>query len=205
MDTEISVILIQATFAAMIIAVGLLWLFNDENVPPALADESLHPKAPKKTRPDNRLGATRVLLEAYLAELRGLYGEAELVKRMPVMVAYAYLPSWMSTTITLDKPVGGWLLRYTGGESATAVAPDGTQMRLDARTQAVKASNKTVLAIVRIAGGEGQLIHVRGKGHPSRSHYRAVGIGRFRRYVRTTPRDPDRRTIYSEYLSLEGA
>ena len=62
-----------------------------------------------------------------------------------------------------------------------------------------------MLALVRVAGGKGELIHVRAKRQQACSHYREAGIGRFRRYVRTTRFDPDGRTICSDFLSLEGA
>ena len=122
-DPRTIAILAQAALAAAIIVVGVMWVLTDGDVRPAVADERLHPRAPRKRRPDNRIGATRALLEAYLAVLRRQHGDAELVKKMPVMIGYAYLPDWTSDAITLDKPIGGWLLRYTGGPSATAVAP----------------------------------------------------------------------------------
>ena len=190
--------------AAGIATACLFALLNDAHVAPALADESLRPATPQKDRPDNRIGAARTVLEAWFADLRTRHNEADLVKMMPVMVAEAYLPQWMSNTIPLDDPVDSWLVHYTGGASATAVAPDGARLLLDARTKPERPSGDTMLALVRV-GGEGHIIHVRAKRHPAQSHYRTVGFGRFRRHVPTTRFDPDHRTIYSNYLSMQGA
>ena len=191
-------------YAAACAAAIVLALLSDADVAPALADESLMPGKPQKDRPDNRIGAARAVLEAWIADLRTRHSEADLVKMMPVMVAEAYLPQWMSNTIPLDDPVDSWLVHYTGGASATAVAPDGARLLLDARTKPERPSGDTVLALVRV-GGEGHMIHVRAKRHAAQSHYRTVGVWRFRRHVRTTRFDPNRRTIYSNYLSIQGA
>lgn len=62
-----------------------------------------------------------------------------------------------------------------------------------------------MLALMCIAGGEGRIINVRAKRHPARGHFREVGIGHFGRYEPRHGLDPERRTIYSDFLSLEGA
>lgn len=202
---DVTVVLIRAALLAGVGALVTKWVLDDEHVPPALADERLLPKAPRKTRPDNRIRATRTLLEAYLAEELQWRGEAEVIKRMPVIIAEASIPGWMSNTIELDEPINGWLLRYTGGPTATAVAFDGTRLLIDATVKPEQPHDGSLLALVRIAGGEGRLLHVRGKRHEAESYFREVGFGRFRRYVKTTSTDPKRRTICSNFLSLEGA
>ena len=202
---ELATELLLAGCGILAAAATLMWLFNDSGVPAAIADQRLHPRRPRKRRPDNRIGATRRLLEAFLADLRRHKSEAELVAMMPVMIAYAYLPRWMSDAIPLDKPIGGWLLRYEGGRSATAVATDGTQLRLDAHAPAHRRGANRMLALVRVAGGAGHIIHVRAKRQGVKSHFRAVGFGRFRIYKPTGEHHPDAKTIHSEFLSLEGA
>lgn len=129
------------------------------------------------------------------------------MRAMPVMVAYARTGrSGYRRRSPSTEAVGGWMLRYTGGPTATPVAPDGTRLRLDAHARPHGLADDTMLALVRVPGGREHLIHVRAKRSEARSYFRSRGFGRFRRYELTRANDPQGEDdLRIEWLRLEEA
>ena len=98
-------------------------------------------------------GAARVLLQAFVTDMRSRLSETELADRRPLHVARADLKGSISNTVPIGHQIEGWLIRYTGGPTATAVSQDSVRVRLDATRPHEGATTRgnTTLAVIETA------------------------------------------------------
>lgn len=109
--------------AGMALTTATRWATEDLSGYYALIDPRLDP-GPPTTSPPTKSAAARVLLQAFVSDLRSHLSARELATRCPLQVVRADLAAWMGQTIPLEEPVEGWLVRYDGGPMATAVSQD---------------------------------------------------------------------------------
>ena len=190
--------------AGMALTRAAMWATDDLSGYYALVDPRLDPGPPPTTPPD-RSAAARVLLQAFVSDMRSRLSERELAARCPLQVVRADLPAWLGQTIPLDEPVEGWLLRYEGGRAATAVSQDGTRLELDATAPAEdpRYSERSTLAVIETPDGAQHLVRAPAKTLKRTSHYRVRGLGRWRRPEPAAADTPGARCLTHYYTALD--
>ena len=201
---------ILAAYAVLGAAVGMAltaatrWATEDLSGYYALIDPRLDP-GPRTTSQPTRSAAARVLLQAFVSDMRSQLSARELAARCPLQVVRADLAAWMGQTIPLEEPVEGWLVRYDGGPAATAVSQDGLSLQLDATRPAGGARDcaKTTLAVIETPDGTHHLVHAPAKTLERTSYYVVRGFGRWRRPQPAAAGTPGARSLTHYYTALD--
>ena len=190
--------------AGMALTTATRWATEDLSGYYALIDPRLDP-GPPATSPPTKSAAARVLLQAFVSDLRSHLSARELATRCPLQVVRADLAAWMGQTIPLEEPVEGWLVRYDGGPMATAVSQDGIRVQLDATPPAVgpRDSAKTTLAVIETPDGTHHIVHAPAKTLERTSYYLVRGFGRWGRPQPAAAGTPGARSLTHYYTALD--
>ena len=108
-------------------------------------------------------------------------------------------------TIPLDEPIGAWSIAYDGGRTATATAPDGTRLLLDARQQTPGGRTPTVLTLIVTDNNTHELIRVRAKTLTTRTRYRTTSWGGFQKHKEVRNIEAGTKSLYNDFTRIDGA
>ena len=195
--------LLMALSLGILVTIALLWLADDENVPPAIADSRLRAKTPKPENHALPIACARTILEAFLSERREVLGDSQAAAESPMRITRAAIPGWLSNTIPLKHPITGWTIDYDGGPWATATATDGVKIQLDATRTYRRADS--MLCMVVLETRQTHVIHVPARTTVVKSHYHTRGWGRFRHYKPTEENSGNASAIYNYFQELDTA